>query len=99
MSFSNYDNFDNPDFPYSDFKQTRELNQFVAPVNAVKIANNSSEWFDGDIAEKIDTQDKLNKKFKLIKLRKVHVNDDTYKESWNAVQSLSDICHKKRRIN
>lgn len=86
-------------FPTAIWSKPENLISVVAPVNAVKIANNSSEWFDGDIAEKIDTQDKLNKKFKLIKLRKVHVNDDTYKESWNAVQSLSDICHKKRRIN
>lgn len=86
-------------FPTAILSKPENLISVVAPVNAVKIANNSSEWFDGDIAEKIDTQDKLNKKFKLIKLRKVHVNDDTYKESWNAVQSLSDICHKKRRIN
>ena len=57
----------------------------IAPSKTVRIKNNASGWFDGDIAQKIHTRDKLSKKFKSTKL---HVDEELYKEVWNTVQNL-----------
>ena len=57
----------------------------MAPFKTVGIKNNLSEWFDGEIAEKIHTRDKLYKKFKSTKW---HVNEEIYKEVRNIVQNL-----------
>ena len=76
----------NPDVAYSDF-----ITRFDCVINAialfktVRIKNNASEWFDGEIAEKIHTRDKLYKKFKSTKL---HVDEEIYKEARNTVQNL-----------
>ena len=76
----------NPDVAYSDF-----ITRFECVINAialfktVRIKNNASEWFDGEIAEKIHTRDKLYKKFKSTKL---HVDEEIYKEARNTVQNL-----------
>ena len=40
----------------------------VATFKTVRIKTNTSEWFDGEIAEKINTRDKLYERFKLRKL-------------------------------
>ena len=50
----------------------------IAPFKTVRIKINASEWFDGEIAEKIHTRDKLYKKFKSTKL---HVDEEIYKNS------------------
>ena len=50
-----------------------------------KIRNNSQEWFDGEVAEKIATRDKLFKKFKKTKL---HIDRDLFKEARNKVESV-----------
>ena len=47
--------------------------------------NNSQDWFDGEVAEKIAIRDKLFKKFKKSKL---HVNNDLYREARNNVESI-----------
>ena len=56
-----------------------------------KVKNNSQEWYDGEIAEKIAARDKLFKKFKKSKL---HIDKDLFKEARNSVVNL--IKKKKR---
>ena len=60
--FPNYENFDNPDIAYCDFvtRLDCEINT-LAPFKTVRIKNNASPWFDGEITEKIHTRDKLQK--------------------------------------
>ena len=57
----------------------------VAPFKTVRAKNNTSEWFDREIADKIHMRDKLYKKFQLTKL---HVDGESYKEARNLVQNL-----------
>ena len=86
ISFPNYENFDNPDVTYSDFITRLDcVTNAIAPFKTVRIKNNASEWFDGEIAEKIHTRDKLYKKFKSTKL---HIDEEIYKEVRNTVQNL-----------
>ena len=83
--FPNY-NFHNPDIAYNDF--INRLNcviNAVAPFRTVRVKNNTSKWFDGEIADKIHTCDKLYKRFKLTKL---HVDEEIQKEAQNVVQNL-----------
>ena len=40
----------------------------VAPIKSRRIKQNSQEWFDGEVAEKLSVRDKLFKKFKKSKL-------------------------------
>ena len=57
----------------------------VAPFKVVRVKNNTSEWFDGEIADKIHTRKNLCKRFKLTKL---HVDEEIYREARNVVQNL-----------
>ena len=58
--FPNYENFDNLDVAYSDFITRLDcVINTVAHFKTVRIKNNASEWFDGEIAEKLHTRDKL----------------------------------------
>ena len=85
-SFPNYEIFDNLDVAYSNFITRLDcVINAIAPFKTVRIKNNASEWFDGEIAEKIHTRDKLYKKFKSTKL---HVDEEIYKEARNTVQNL-----------
>ena len=63
----------------------------VAPFKAVRVKNNTNEWFDGEIADKIYTREKLYKRFNLTKL---HVDEEIYNEARNIVQNL--IRRKKK---
>ena len=63
----------------------------VAPFKIVRVKNNTSDWFDGEIAEKIHTRDKLSKRFKLTKL---YVDEEISKEAQKVVQNL--IWKKKK---
>ena len=47
----------------------------IAPFKTVRVKNNTSKWFDGEIAEKIHTQGELYKKIKWISL---HVDREIY---------------------
>ena len=40
----------------------------VAPTKTTRVKNNTNEWFDGEIAEKVTARDKLFRKFKKSKL-------------------------------
>ena len=85
-SFPNYEIFDNLDVAYSNFITRLDcVINAIAPFKTVRIKNNASEWFDGEIAEKIHTRDELYKKFKSTKL---HIDEEIYKEVRNTVQNL-----------
>ena len=91
-SFPNYENFDNPDTASNNF--INRLNcvvNVVAHFKTVRVKSNTSEWFDGEIANKIHTRDKLSKRFKLTKL---HVDEESYNQARNIVQNL--IRRKKK---
>ena len=63
-SFPNYDNFHNLDIAYNDFINRLDcVVNAVAPFKIVGVKSNTSEWFDGEIADTIHTQDKLYKRF------------------------------------
>ena len=65
LHFPNYETFDNMDTAYSDFmSKISKIIDDVAPIKRKRIKNNSQEWFDGEIAEKIAIRDKNLKKFK-----------------------------------
>ena len=75
-SFRSYDNFHNPDIACNDFINRLDCAvNAVAPFKTVKVKNNTSECFDGEIADKIHARDKLYKRFKLTKL---HVDEEIY---------------------
>ena len=45
----------------------------MAPIKESKIKNNSQEWFDREVAEKIAIREKLLKKFKNSKLHIAYI--------------------------
>ena len=56
-SFPNYDNFHNPDITFNNFISRLDcVVNAVAPFKTVRVKNNTSEWFDGEITEKIHTR-------------------------------------------
>ena len=88
-SFPNYDNFHNPDIAYNDFINRLDCAvNAVAPFKTVRVKNNTSE-----IADKIHTRDKL---YRRLKLAKLNVDDEIYKEARIVVQNL--IRKKKKSI-
>ena len=54
----------------------------VATSKTVQVKNNTVEWLDGEIANKIHLCDKLHKK---IKLTKLHFDEKLSKEAQNTV--------------
>ena len=75
----NYDSVDNLDLAYRDFTSgLASVINAVAPVETVRIKNNTREWFDGKIPEEIHKRDKLYEKFKLAKL---HLDEDLFREA------------------
>ena len=78
------DNFHNPDIAYNDFINRLDgVVNAIAPFKTVRVKNNTSEQFDGEMADKIHTPDKLYKRFKL------HVEEEIYKAAQNVVQNLT----------
>ena len=63
----------------------------VAPIKLRRIKQNSQEWFDGEVAEKISVCDKLFEEFKKSKL---HIDKEIYKIARYEVQKL--ISYKKK---
>ena len=81
----------NPDVAYSDFITRLDcVINAVAPFKTVRIKNNASEWFDGEIAEKIHTRDKLCKKFKSTKLHLM-------KKSIKRRDTVQNLIRKKKK--
>ena len=57
----------------------------IAPMKEIRVKNNSQDWFDAEIQEKIETRDKLLAKFKKSRKSTDHEN---YKKARNKVQCL-----------
>ena len=94
QTFPNYEKFNNIDEAYSNFMTTiSKVIDDTAPIKRKRIKNNSQEWFDGEIAEKIAIRDKNLTKFKKSKLQ---VDNQIYHESKKEVQHL--IKHKKQEF-
>lgn len=85
-NFPNYNEFTDIDLAYSDFlTKLMSVIDTIAPTKEARIKCNSQEWFDGEIADKIATRDKLFKKFKKSKLQ---INSDLWNEAKSNVQNL-----------
>ena len=86
VDFPNYHNFENINDAYSNFIQkVMGVIDLVAPIKSRRIKENSQEWFDGEVAEKISVHDKLFKKFEKSKL---HIDEEIYKIARYEVQKL-----------
>ena len=60
--------FHNPDIACNDFISRLDcVANAAAPFKTVRLKNNTSEWFDGEIADNIYTREKLYKRFMLTK--------------------------------
>ena len=93
VDFPNYHNFEDINDVYSNFIQkVMGVTDLVAPIKSRRIKQNSEEWFDGEVAEKISVRDKLFKKFKKSKL---HIDKEIYKIAQYEVQKLIS-CKKKK---
>ena len=57
----------------------------VAPFKTVRVKNKTSEWVEGEIAEKIHTYDKLYRRFKFTKL---HADEEIYVKTQKGLQNL-----------
>ena len=92
--FPNYNNFENINGAYSKFiqKVIGVIDQ-VALIKSRRIKQNSQEWFDDEVAEKISVCNKLFKKFKKSKL---HIDREIYKVARYEVQKL--ISYKKKKF-
>ena len=69
VTFPNYEKY-NIKKAYNDFlfrKLIKVVNN-ILPLKAMRIKNTSTEWFDGEIAEKLSIRDKLFKKLKSSRL-------------------------------
>ena len=94
VDFPNYNNFENINDAYSNFIQkVMGVIDLVAPIKSRWIKQNSQEWFDGEVAEKVSVRDKLFKKFKKSKL---HIHKEIYKTARYEVQNL--ISYKKKKF-
>ena len=92
LDFPNYHNFENINNAYSNFIQkVMGVIDLVAPIKLRRIKQNSQEWFDGEVAEKISVCDKLFKKFKKSKL---HIDKEICKIARYEVKKL--ISYKKK---
>ena len=91
-NFPNYEIFDNIDTAYDDFvSKINSILESLAPIKTVRVKGRSSEWFDGEVLEKIKTRNSLFKKFKHSRLC---IDEQLYKEARNLV--LTTIRNKKR---
>ena len=86
LTFADYEKFICVNETYSDLtsKIFNVVNK-VAPAKTIRVKNNTNEWLDAEITEKIAARDKLFKKFQKSKLS---VEEILYKEARNAVQAL-----------
>ena len=66
VSFPTYEIFYNLDVAYGHFINKLDcVVNAIAPFRTVRIKSKTSEYFDGEIADKIQTRDRLYKRFKL----------------------------------
>ena len=69
VNFWNYEHFSNIDAAYTDFlnKLIKVINK-IAPSKEIRIKNSNQDWFDREVADLIQVQEKLFLKFKKSKL-------------------------------
>ena len=64
LKFPDYENFSCVTEAYYDLTTNIfDVVNKVAPTKTIRLKNNTNEWFDGQIAEKITARDKLFRKF------------------------------------
>ena len=72
LDFLNYHKFENIKDAYSNLIQkAMEVIDLVATIKSKRIKQNSQEWFEGEVAEKMSVHDKFFKKFKKSKMQKL----------------------------
>ena len=87
LTFPDYENFGCGNKAYSDLtSKTFDVVNKVTPTKTTRVKNNTNEWFDGEIAEKIAARDKLFRKFQKSKL---NVDKILYKEARNTSASFT----------
>ena len=93
LNFPNYRNLNDINEAYNDFIQKiiNVIDKF-APLKERRVKQNSQEWFDGEIADEIKNRDKLFKKFKKSKLRRI--DKDIYNAARYKVRKM--VFNKKR---
>ena len=58
----NYNILSNVDIAYSDFvNKISDTIDYIAPINEIRIKNNTQDWFDNEIAEAMKTREKYLK--------------------------------------
>ena len=63
LDFPNYNVFNNIDSAFSNFTSlVLGVIDEVAPLKKFRVKNNTEEWFDGEILEKMYARDRLLKK-------------------------------------
>ena len=91
LNFSNYQNYNEINEAYNDLIQKimSEIDK-VAPTKERQVKQNSQEWFDREIADKIKNCDKLLK----FKKSKLHMDKYIYNAARSKVRKM--IFSKKR---
>ena len=90
--FPNYDIFSDIDVAYTDFlKRLTHIINSLAPFKEVRIKNNTKDWFDMEIRDKIKTRISLHKKFKKSRSRE---DENIYKIAKHNVEKI--VKQKKR---
>ena len=89
--FLNYEKYSNVNKKYDFFHKLVEMVNKIAPLKTMRTKNTSSEWFDGEIAEKLSLRDEL---IKIFKSSRLNIDWEIYKEARNDVQRL--INYKKK---
>ena len=83
IDFPDYSNFTEA---YSDFTgKVASVIDEIAPIKEVRVKSNSQDWFDAEINEEIERQDKLLTKFKK---SRSHSDNENYKKSRDKVQRM-----------
>ena len=94
IDFPDYSNFKDINEAYSDFTgKVASVIDEIAPIKEVRVKSNSQDWFDAEINEEIERQDKLLTKFKK---SRSHSDNENYKKSRNKVQHM--IKDKKKNF-
>ena len=94
IDFPDYSNFKDINEAYSDFTgKVASVIDEIAPIKEVRVKSNSQDWFDAEINEEIERQDKLLAKFKK---SRSHSDNENYKKSRNKVQRM--IKDKKKNF-
>ena len=89
VSFPNYKNFE---ILTQHITTLSTDSNVLLSFQTIRVKNNTSEWFDGEITGKIHKRDELYKRFKLTKLT---FDEEIYQEARNVVQKF---IRKKKNV-